>query len=95
MVGLDNAFYLAKIIIEKGLSVRETERLASENKNKHHKNQHIKPLDTQLVNIMKDLEKRLGLQVKISSGKKGSGSVVLKYDNPAQLSRILDILEQR
>ncbi len=95
LVGLDNALELAKIIIEKGLSVRETEKIVSESKNKAHKKHYIKPADAQLVNIMRDLEKRLGLQVKISSGKKGSGSIVLKYDNPAQLSRILDILEQR
>ena len=42
-----------------------------------------------------DLERKLGLKVKINTCKKGNGSILLKYDNPAQLSRLIDILEQR
>ena len=95
LIGLENASSLAKIIADEGLSVREAEKLASENKIKPVKIRYVQPLDAQLKSIMSDLEKKLGLKVKISAGKKGNGSVTLKYDNPAQLSKLLDILEQR
>ena len=95
LIGLDNAVELAETIVRKGLSVREAERLASENKPPKIKIEYVEPSDFQLQNIAKDLEKKLGLKIKINAGKKGSGSVTLKYENPAQLSSLLDILEQR
>ena len=95
LIGLDNAVELAETIVRKGLSVREAERLASENKPPKIKIEYVEPSDFQLQNIAKDLEKELGLKIKINAGKKGSGSVTLKYENPAQLSSLLDILEQR
>ena len=95
LIGLENATELAEIIVRKGLSVREAERLASENKPPKIVIQYVEPADFQLQNIAKDLEKKLGLKIKINAGKKGSGSVTLKYENPAQLSALLDILEQR
>ena len=48
-----------------------------------------------LKNIMKELESKLKLKVKINASQNGKGSVTLKYNNPAELSTILDILEQR
>ena len=95
LIGLENAEELAEIIVRKGLSVREAERLAGENKPPKVKIQYVEPSDFQLQNIAKDLERKLGLKVKINAGKKGSGSVTLKYENPAQLSALLDVLEQR
>ena len=53
-----------------------------------------KRVDFDLQKIMADLEKKLSLKVKINAGKNGKGSVTLKYNNPAELSSILDILEQ-
>lgn len=95
LIGLENAVELAETIVKKGLSVREAERLAAENKPPKIKIQYVDVSDFQLQNIAKDLEKKLGLKVKINAGKKGTGSVTLKYENPAQLSSLLDILEQR
>ena len=95
LVGLPNASELARTIIAKALSVRQTEQMIADLKNK----KQIKPLskvvDIDLQKIMTDLEKRLSLKVKINAGKNGKGSVTLKYNNPAELSSILDILEQR
>lgn len=93
LVGLPNATELAKKIIAKDLSVRQTEQMVAELKNP------TPPLpkrvDFDLQKIMADLEKKLSLKVKINAGKNGKGSVTLKYNNPAELSSILDILEQR
>lgn len=93
LVGLPNAAELAKKIIAKGLSVRQTEQLIA-NLKKPHKHTD-KFLDVDLKKIMADLEQKLQLKVKISAGQNGKGSVTLKYNNPAELSSILDILEQR
>ena len=41
------------------------------------------------------LSGQLNLKVKINASKNGKGSVTLKYNNPAELSSILDLLEQR
>lgn len=95
LIGLPNAVELAEKIISEGLSVRETEKLVSESKFKPVKIHYVKAVDTQLRSVMNDLEQKLGLKVKINAGKKGNGSITLKYENPAQLSALLDILEQR
>lgn len=94
LVGNPEASALAKEIIERGLSVRQVEDLMSKNSRKPQ----IKPvkiMDNDLKKIISDLEHKLNLKVKISAGKNGKGSVTLRYNSPAELSSILDILEQR
>lgn len=95
LVGCENALELADTIIRKGLSVRETEDLVASLKNNHVVAKTPKEVDYDLVKIMQNLEEKLKLKVKINAGKKGKGSVTLTYNNPAELSTILDILEQR
>ena len=95
LVGLENASELAEQIINKDLSVRATEKLTADIKFKPIKIQYVEPADFQIKNMANDLERKLGLKVKINTCKKGNGSILLKYDNPAQLSRLIDILEQR
>lgn len=98
LVGCENAVELAKIIIKKGLSVRETEKLANASKDTYGREsakKHPLQVDVDLEQIMHDLQEKLQLKVKINSGKSGKGSVTLHYNNPAELSVILDILEQR
>ena len=94
LVGNPKAIELAREIIEKGLSVRDVEKLMSQ-KSKNTKPQTVKIMDTDLKKIISDLEHKLNLKVKINAGKNGKGSVTLKYSSPAELSSILDLLEQR
>ena len=47
-----------------------------------------------IVDIEKNINKKLGLKVKISTAKNGGGKVVLSYTNLAQLDKIIDILSQ-
>ncbi|MBQ7633272.1 MAG: ParB/RepB/Spo0J family partition protein [Alphaproteobacteria bacterium] len=93
LVGLSAASEIAKKIVNKGLNVRQTEQLIADIKNKKTKPEKI--ADRDLLQIIADLERKLSLKVKINAGKNGKGSVTLKYNNPAELSSILDILEQR
>lgn len=94
LVGNPRASELAKEIIKKGLSVRDVEHLMSQN-TRQSKPKTTKIMDSDLKKIMSDLEHKLNLKVKINAGKNGKGSVTLKYNNPAELSSILDLLEQR
>ncbi len=93
LVGLPNAVEVARKIVQKGLNVRQTEQLIADLKNPKQKPEKL--TDGDLLQIMADLERKLSLKVKINAGKNGKGSVTLKYNNPAELSSILDILEQR
>lgn len=94
LVGNSRASDLAKEIIAKDLSVRDVERLMSRN-TRQTKPKSAKNTDADLKKIVSDLEHKLNLKVKINAGKNGKGSVTLKYNNPAELSSILDLLEQR
>lgn len=98
LIGCENAVKLADKIIKEGLSVREAEALAANSKGINVKNimpKQPKPVDRDLEKIMADLEEKLKLKVKINAGKKGKGSITLHYNTPAELSSLLDILEQR
>ena len=98
LVGKDNAAELAAKIINEGLSVREAEALAANSKELDVKNiapKAQKTIDKDIERIMADLEAKLKLKVKINAGKKGKGSITLHYNTPAELSTLLDILEQR
>ncbi len=98
LIGCENAIELANKIVKEGLSVREAETLAANVKGFSVKNiapKEPKPVDRDLEKIMADLEEKLKLKVKINAGKKGKGSITLHYNTPAELSSLLDILEQR
>ena len=95
LVGCENALELAQEVMQKDLSVRETEKLVAAAKGRKPRIKELKINDVDLDEIMRDLEKKLKLKVKINAGKSGKGSVTLHYKNPAELSAILDILEQR
>lgn len=98
LIGCENASELANKIVKEGLSVREAEALAADAKGINVKNimpKQPKPVDRDLEKIMADLEEKLKLKVKINAGKKGKGSITLHYNTPAELSSLLDILEQR
>lgn len=98
LIGCENVIELANKIVKEGLSVREAETLAANAKGFSVKNiaqKEPKPVDRDLEKIMADLEEKLKLKVKINAGKKGKGSITLHYNTPAELSSLLDILEQR
>lgn len=94
LVGLDNAETLAKQIVAKDLNVRQVEELVAKQKNPEVK-ELKKAKDEDIVEIEKDLNKNLGLRIKISPSKQGGGKVVLQYASAAELDMIIDILEQK
>ncbi len=84
---------IAKVVVNRGLSVRETETLvkktlASQNKT------HAKPaaVDPDIRRLESSLSEKLGAAVKIKPGKKGSGQLVIHFHSPAELDGIIDHL---
>lgn len=78
---------LANLIVQKRLSVRETERLV--NQVEHPIARKIKKPDRDLLRLQEDVSERLGTQVDIKPKKNGQGSVVIHYSNLDQLDDIL------
>jgi ParB family chromosome partitioning protein len=91
LVGLENAFFLAKKIIDKKLSVRQAEYLVrifkTKNKLKYIlKDPNLKQLESELIN-------KIGLNVSINNKKNNSGSIYFEYKNLDQLNRIIEIIK--
>lgn len=93
LISLENASELAEKIISKGLNVRQVEAMVQKSKilkpEKKEKN------NSDIVDIEKNLTRRLGLKIKISAAKNGGGKVVLNYSDLAELDKIIDILGQK
>lgn len=97
LVGLDNALDLADKIIKEDLNVRQVESLVAKQKEgflpQTQKPRQSKSSD--VVDIEQDLNKKLGLRIKITPNKQGGGKVVLQYASVAELDMIINILEQK
>ena len=91
LVGLDNALFLAKKIIEKKLSVRQAEGLV-----KIFKSNKVFKADSKDVNI-KNLEfsirDKIGLNVSIKNKKNNSGIIQFEYKELDQLNKIIAIIK--
>ncbi len=84
----------AKLIMEKGISVRETERLAKEAaKDTEGKVRQPKRRDVFYDEVEIALSQNLGRKVKINSGRKG-GTIVLEYFDKDDLTKIAKMLEE-
>jgi len=85
----------AKQIIEKELSVRETERLIKGLKNKEGKSKKktITKKDPNVTIVEEKLRGILGTKVAIQSGKK-KGKIVIEYYSNDDLSRIIEVLDK-
>ncbi len=94
LIGLENAEELAKKIVAKGLNVRQVEDLVAKQKDGP-KTKSTKERSEDLEQIEKDLIKKLGLRLQISSGKNGGGKVVIPYSSVAELDMIISVLERK
>ena len=91
LVGLENAYLLAKKIIQKKLSVRQSENLVrlfkSPKKSINYSN------SSNLRDLEDILEKKLGIKVLIRNKKNNSGSIVFDYRDLDQLNRLIEIIK--
>ena len=90
LVGLENANFLANKIIEKKLSVRQTESLVKIFKSKKHK---LKTKNTNIKDLEMSISNKIGLNVNIQNNKNNKGKITFEYKELDQLNRIIDILK--
>ncbi len=91
LVGLENALFLAKKIIEKKLSVRQAENLAKIFKKKKTTKRFSK--DPNLSQLELSLSDKIGLNVLIKNKRNNSGSITLSYKDLDQLNKIIDVIK--
>ena len=91
LVGLENAFFVAKKIIDKKLSVRQTENLVKIFKSK--KTFKIYSGDPNLKQLEKSVSDKIGLRVFIKNKKNNTGSVLFEYKDLDQLNKLMDAIK--
>ncbi len=91
LVGLDNSYFLAKKIIDKKLSVRQSESLIRLLKS----NKKVKTIskDANLSDLETIIEDKTGIKVLIKNKKNNSGSVTFDYKNLDQLNRLIMVIK--
>ena len=91
LVGLENASFVAKKIIEKKLSVRQSEAFVKIFKKK--KGLNIKLNDPNIQNLERSISDKIGLNVSIKNNKKNKGTITFAYHDIEQLNKIIDIIK--
>ena len=94
LITTDNPSELARQVVARGLSVRETERLAKRPKTRESKRrvaQRVKDADTRALE--QDLSASMKMKVSIEhKGSTGTGQVVIKYKDMDELDTICRVL---
>ena len=91
LVGLNNAEFFAKKIVEKNLSVRQAENLVKIFKIKKESFKSLK--DPNMKALESSIIEKIGLNVLIKNKKNNTGSLVVEYKELDQLNKIIDIIK--
>ena len=91
LVGLDNASFIDRKIIEKKLSVRQTENFVKIFKKKSYKKALSK--DPNIKHLEESLIDKIGLNVSIKNDKRNKGTITFSYHDMDQLNKIIDIIK--
>ena len=91
LVGLDNAEFVAKKIIQKKLSVRQAENFVKIFKINKRPFKLSKEAD--LIALEKSIAEKIGLNVLIKNKKNNTGNVIFEYKDLDQLNKIVDIVK--
>ena len=92
LVGLENASFLASKIIEKKLSVRESEKFVKLLKNS--KKTRILNNDPNIKNLEEIISNKTGLRVSIKTNKRNKGSITISFHDNNQLNRLIEIIKK-
>ncbi len=92
LVGLDNVILLAKKIISKKLSVRQTENLVRLIKKINNKS--FKGKDPNILTIENELGNKIGMRVFVNNKKNDSGTITLEYKASDQLDRLVEVIKK-
>ena len=91
LVGLSNASFVAAKIVEKKLSVRQSENFVKIFKNKKHKQEKLK--DTNIIALELSVSNKIGLNVEIKNNKRNKGKISFEYKDLDQLNKIIDLIK--
>ena len=91
LVGLDNVNFVANKIIEKKMSVRQSENFVKIFKKKKSFLSKIK--DPNLKQLEMSVIEKIGLNVLIKNNKKNKGKIIIEYKNLDQLNKLVEILK--
>ena len=93
LVGLSNAEQIARKIVDKKLTVRQSENLVRALRNS--KNYKVKPLkDPNILGLEKSIEDKIGLKVEIKANKNNSGTLSFEYKTLDQLEKLIEIIKK-
>jgi ParB family chromosome partitioning protein len=91
LVGLNNAEFVANKLIEKNLSVRQSENFVKIFKTKKSSLKSFR--DANLQALENSIREKIGLNVFIKNKKNNSGSLLLEYKDLEQLNKIIEIIK--
>ena len=91
LVGLSNAEFVAKKIIERNLSVRQAEKFVKIFKTKKQSIKNIK--DPNLQSLESSIIEKIGLNVQIKNKKNNTGSIIFEYKDIDQLNKLITIIK--
>jgi len=92
LIGLNNSVDVAKKIMQKKLSVRQSEVLVKQFRKK--KIKLVSKKDANILDLQKILEEKTGLSVSINNKKNNSGIIYFQYQDLDQLDRLIDIIKK-
>jgi len=92
LIGLMNSVDIAKKIIQKKLSVRQSEALVRQVRDKKFKL--VSKKDSNILDLQKTLEEKTGLIVSINNKKNNSGTISFEYQDLEQLNRLIDTIKK-
>ena len=92
LIGLNNASEIARKIIQNKLSVRQSELLVRQFRDKKFKLVHKK--DSNILDLQKNLEEKTGLSVSISNKKNNTGTISFEYRDLEQLDKLINIIKK-
>jgi len=90
LVGLNNASFVASKIIEKKLSVRQSENFVKLFKTKRSSQS---KRDTNVLSLENSIIEKIGLKVRIKNKSNNKGSIVIEYKDLEQLNKIIEIIK--
>ena len=92
LVGLDNALFIANKIIDKKLSVRQTENFVKIFKKTNKKINFSK--DPNIVELEKSVSDKIGLTVLIKNNKRNKGTISFTFQDLDQLNKIIELIKK-
>ena len=91
LVGLENSIFVANKVVEKKLSVRQTENFVKIFKTNKQSPNRTKDTNTQALE--NSIAEKIGLNVSIKNKKNNTGKIIFEYKDVDQLNKIIDIIK--